>query len=260
MEKKIISEKRDKIGWIWLNRPHIRNAIDKETAIQMRETILSFYDAQDVNLLAISGKGGNFSSGAELKREEGVDGVRGSHEVRIRSVYQGVILAIRDCPKPVVALIEGYAAGFGCEVALTCDLRLASKNAKFSEIFVSLSLVPDGGGSYNLPKIVGLGRALELMLTGRFITAEEGYSIGLVNAVYNEEVFYPSAERFLKELADKPLFALQRIKRAVYSSLEESFIESLVREARFQEECLLSEDFKVRLKEFFEKKKGGRNA
>jgi len=255
MEEKVILEKRERIGWLWINRPSIRNAIDKETAIKMREGILSFYDDRDVSVVAIGGKGGHFSSGAELKKEDGVDGVSGSHEVRIRSIYQGIILAIRDCPKPVVALVQGYATGFGCDVALSCDLRLASKSAKFSEIFVSISLVPDGGGSYNLPRIVGLGRALELMFTGRFVTADEAFSIGLVNAVYDDEIFIQSAEEFLKEIANKSPFALERIKRAVYSSLEESFIESLIREARFQEQCIMNEDFKKKLREFFEKKK-----
>jgi len=255
MEEKVIFEKREKIGWVWINRPSIRNAIDKETAVKMREGILSFYDDKDVSVIAIGGKGGHFSSGAELKREDGVDGVTGSHEVRIRSIYQGIILAIRDCPKPVVALVQGYATGFGCDIALSCDLRLASRNAKFSEIFISLALVPDGGGSYNLPRIVGLGRALELMLTGRLVTAEEALSMGLVNAVYDDENFYQSAEEFLKEIASKSVYALERIKRAVYSSLEEKFIEALVREARFQEQCILNEDFKNKLREFFEKKK-----
>ncbi len=258
--EKVIFEKRDGIGWLWINRPDVRNAIDKETAIRMREIILSFHKDRDVRLLAISGKGDNFSSGAELKKEDGVDGVSGSHEVRIRSIYQGIILAIRDCPKPVVALVKGYAVGFGCDIALTCDLRLASRDAKFSEIFVSLSLVPDGGGSYNLPKIVGLGRALELMFTGRFVSADEALSMGLVNAVYDDEAFYSSTEKFLKEIAEKSLFALERIKRAVYSSIHENFIESLVREAKFQEECILNEDFKIKLREFFEKKKGGKGA
>ena len=255
MEEKVIFEKKEKIGWVWINRPSIRNAIDKETAVKMREGILSFYDDKDVSVIAIGGKGGHFSSGAELKREDGVDGVTGSHEVRIRSIYQGIILAIRDCPKPVVALVQGYATGFGCDIALSCDLRLASRNAKFSEIFISLALVPDGGGSYNLPRIVGLGRALELMLTGRLVTAEEALSMGLVNAVYDDENFYQSAEEFLKEIASKSVYALERIKRAVYSSLEEKFIEALVREARFQEQCILNEDFKNKLREFFEKKK-----
>lgn len=258
MEGKVIKEKRGKTGWIWINRPSLRNAIDKETAVEMRRGILSFSEDEDVRVIAIAGKGGNFSSGAELKMEGGVDGVEGSHETRIRSIYQGIILAIRDSPKPVVAVVEGYAVGFGCDIALSCDLRIASRSAKFSEIFVQVALVPDGGGSYNLPRIIGLGRAMELMLTGRMVEAEEARRIGLVNEVYDEENFLDKAEEFLEGIAKHPPSVLTRIKRAVYSSLEDSFFESLVREARFQAECLESAEFREKVREFFEKKRRGK--
>lgn len=242
-------------AWVWINRPHVRNAIDEGTAIELRREILALSSDNGIRVLIISGKGGHFSAGAELKKDEGVDGVKGSMETRIRTVYQGIILAIRECPKPVIAAVQGYAVGFGCDLALSCDLRVAGENAKFSEIFVNVALVPDGGGSYSLPRIVGLTRALELLFTGRIIDSEEALRIGLVNKVVSDANFIDEVNEFASRIEDKSPFSLERIKKAVYSSYEGDFYEALVREARMQAECLKTEDFKEGLRAFFEKRK-----
>lgn len=245
----------DRKAWIWINRPEVRNAIDENTAIQMRKEIVALSSDKSLRVLILSGRGGHFCAGAELKRNQGVNGIKHSMETRIRTIYQGIILAIRECPKPVISAVQGYAVGFGCDIALSCDLRIAGRSARFSEIFVNVALVPDGGGSYSLPKIVGLTRALELLFTGRMVSADEAERIGLVNALVSDEHFVEEVNEFVSQIEEKSPLSLERIKRAVYSSYEGSFYDALVREARMQAECLKTEDFKEGLRAFFERRK-----
>ncbi len=135
-------------------------------------------------VVVLTGAGGAFSSGLDLRvaAEEGMDPA--TIEGRMRTHFHGLIRAVRACPLPTVAVVDGPAAGFGCDLALACDLRLVSDRARFGEIFVKRGLMPDGGGTWMLPRLIGLGRALELMLTGELVDAAEAHRIGLANRVY----------------------------------------------------------------------------
>jgi 2-(1,2-epoxy-1,2-dihydrophenyl)acetyl-CoA isomerase len=154
----------------------------------------------------------------------------------------------------VIAAVDGMAAGLGCDLALACDLRLISDRAQFAELFIRVGLVPDGGGTWTLPRLIGVGRALELMWTGRAVDADESLRIGLANAIVAHESFMDDVQRYATSLAAQAPLALSRIKRAVYADLDGTFEESLRREAVCQREIFASEDGWEGFRAFAEKR------
>jgi enoyl-CoA hydratase/carnithine racemase len=193
----------------------------------------------------IAGAGGAFCSGLDLK-DAVKRGLTPGPELRkqMSESFHGVIRALRNCGVPTIAAVDGAAVGFGCDLALACDLRIVSDRATFGEVFIKRGLMPDGGSTFLLPRIVGLGRALELFFTGDVIDAQEAHRIGLANRVY------PSAEleQRVSDLADRfaagPPLAYEALKDAVYDNLDESSLSrALDREADGQMRLLGSKDF-----------------
>ena len=229
---------RDGVRWIELDRPASRNGLTPEVIAAIRDAVA---DAAAVRVIAIGGRGGSFCSGLDLKDAMGRMGA--SAESDMRDAFQGAIRAIVESPRPTIALVDGAAAGFGCDLALACDVRLLSARARFGEIFVHRGLMPDGGGTYHLPRIVGLGRALDLFYTGAMVEAEEAYRIGLGTRLWPVERFADDAAAYVGAIAKGPPMALRLIKRAVYAALEGDVGAALDREATGQLECLRSRDF-----------------
>ena len=192
-----------KVRWITLNRPETRNALT--TALnQAVITAIQGAEAAGARVVVLSGAGGAFSSGLDLRvaAEEGMD--PSTIEGRMRSYFHGLIRAVRSCPLPTVAVVDGAAAGFGCDLALAADLRLCSDRARFGEVFVKRGLMPDGGGTWTLPRLVGLGRAMEMMLTGELVDAAEAHRIGLVNRVFPAAELEPAAWAFARGARPRP--------------------------------------------------------
>ena len=160
MDSKLLVEVRDQVQWLTLNRPERRNALDRETMSAMKEALVKAGNNPTVRVIVLAGAGGAFSAGADLKANAEVRG----QEDLIEQYYNPVIRAIRHADKPVIAALDGVAAGYGCSLALACDIRLVSQRAKLSLIFVKVGLGLDGGASYFLPRLAGL-RAYELGLT-----------------------------------------------------------------------------------------------
>ena len=173
--------------------------------------------ATGARVVVLAGTGGSFCSGLDLKwaAAEGMDA--STVQSRMRSHFHGLIRALRDCPVPTVAVLDGVAAGFGCDLALACDLRLCSDRARFGEIFVKRGLMPDGGGTWALPRLVGLGRALEMCLTGDMVDAAEAKAIGLANRVFPAAQLEAAALDFLRSLAAGPPLVHRAVKAAVYA-------------------------------------------
>ena len=162
--------------------------------------------------------------------------------------------AIRASSWPVIAAVDGYAAGIGCDFALTCDLRLITERARFAELFARVGLIPDGGGTYLLPRLVGLGRAMELMFTGRDVLAEEALQIGLANHVFAIENFAAEVQAYAAVLASQSPHALKRGKAAMLAALDSSYTESLDREATYQREIFAQPDGTEGFQAFIEKR------
>jgi 2-(1,2-epoxy-1,2-dihydrophenyl)acetyl-CoA isomerase len=245
--ERLLLEKFDAVTVITFNAPEVRNAIDYDMMLVLREMIEAC-GSDGTRCIVITGAPGEegaqpaFCSGLNIKRAM-ADGMTPNDTFRgLTESFHPAMKAIRTAPMPVIAAVDGYAAGFGCDIALSCDLRLVTERARFSEMFIRMGLIPDGGGTYLLPRLIGLGMALELMFTGRDVTAEEAHRIGLANHIIRHEVFMDEVLQFAAMLGEKSPNALRRGKAAMLAALESSYSDALLREAENQRDILTSED------------------
>jgi len=249
MASKLLVETRDQVQWVTLNRPERRNALDRETMALLKEAIVKGGHNPAVRVLVLAGAGGAFSAGADLKANAEVRG----QEDLIEAYYNPVIRAIRHAEKPVIAAVDGAATGYGCSLALACDIRLASERARLSLIFVKVGLGLDGGASYFLPRLVGL-RAYELGLTGEMVEASEAERIGLVNRLYPVEGFAERVQSYAVRLAAQAPIAMQKIKQSIDRALGAGLDEVLEAERFHQQEIFRTEDFNEGVAAFLEKR------
>jgi 2-(1,2-epoxy-1,2-dihydrophenyl)acetyl-CoA isomerase len=255
MTDKLLLSRDGAVTTIAFNRPALRNAVDAETMVALREAILACGEDGTTRVIVLGGAGGAFCSGADLSVLAQADATPESAWRILSEVYHPVLRAIHDSRWPVIAAVDGAAAGLGCDIALACDIRLASARAQFAELFIRVGLIPDGGGTWSLPRIVGLGRALELIYSGAAVPAEEARAIGLANHVFPTEQFDAEVAAYAGRLAAQAPLALTRIRRAVRAAQESTFEEALDREAALQREILLSEDGFEGFRAFLEKRR-----
>jgi len=249
MTSKLVVETRDQVQWITVNRPERRNALDRETMAALREAVVKGGHNPTVRVLVLSGAGGAFSAGADLKANAEVRG----EEDLIEAYYNPVIRAIRRAKKPVIAAVDGVATGYGCSLALACDIRLASERARLSLIFVKVGLGLDGGASYFLPRLCGL-RAYELGLTGDMVEAAEAERIGLVNHVYPVEGFAERVQDYARRLAAQAPLAMAKIKESIDRALDTGLDEALEAERFHQQDIFRTEDFTEGVQAFLQKR------
>ncbi len=254
MSRSVLVEQKEKVCWLTLNRPEVRNAVDAETMVRLREEI-ERAEENGTRVVVIAGAGQAFSSGADIKAAlaENIS-PDDAYQIMLET-YTPTLLRIWNSPLPVIAAIDGVAAGIGLNLALACDIRLASLRATFSEIFVRVGLIPDGGGTFTLPRLVGMGKALELAFTGDTIDAAKALDIGLVNRVFPVENFENDVLNFANRLAEQAPLALAGMKRAFHLAQHLSFEEALKAEARFQKEIFQSEGGFEGFRAFLEKRK-----
>lgn len=229
----LLIERVGRVTVLTLNKPEVRNALDAELPKQLREALLTA--AEDgARCVVLTGAGGAFSSGADIKKAMS-DGwsLEAARAILVES-YHPALKAIRETPFPVIAAVDGYAAGIGCDFALTCDLRLVSERGRFAELFAKVGLIPDGGGTYLLPRLIGLGRAMELMFTGRDVLADEAVQIGMANVKLPTEGFMEAVLEYAQTIAKKSPHALRGGKAAMLAALESSYSDALAREAETQ--------------------------
>jgi 2-(1,2-epoxy-1,2-dihydrophenyl)acetyl-CoA isomerase len=242
----ILVDTRDGVATIVLNRPDSFNAL---TGALTDEVCLALAEARTderVGAVVITGAGRAFCSGQDLKsiQEEGSgtdigDFVR-SH---LRLHFNRMILDIRKLPKPVVAAVNGVAAGAGMSLALACDLRIGTARSSFMQAFQRVGLVPDSGSTYLLPALVGASRALDLAWTARRVGAEEALAMGLLNRVVPEEALADEAQELAATLARGPALATSMTKEAIYGAAERGLAAALDLEADLQAQCIATEDF-----------------
>lgn len=249
MSAKLLVETRDRVQWLTLNRPERRNALDREIMADLRDAIVCGGNDPAIRVLVLGGAAGAFSAGADLKANAEVHG----HEDLIERFYNPVIRAIRHAKKPVIAAIDGVAAGYGCSLTLACDIRLASERARLSLIFVKVGLGLDGGASYFLPRLVGL-RAYEIGLSGDMIEAAEAERIGLVNHVYPVEDFEGRVQAYATRLAGQAPIAMAKIKESIDRALDAGLDEVLENERFHQQDIFRTEDFAEGVASFLEKR------
>lgn len=254
MTDTLLTSHHDGVTTFAINRPAVRNAVDAPTMIALREGIEAC-ETDGTRVIVLTGAGGSFSSGTDISVAL-QPGVTPDAAYRtLTDAYAPTLLAIKASSWPVIAAVDGMAAGLGCDIALACDLRLVSERGAFAELFIRVGLVPDGGGTWSLPRIVGLGRALELMWSGRTVEADEALAIGLANARFPTATFGENVQQYAARIAQQAPLALTRGKRAMLEGLESSFAAALQREAAYQREIFASADGWEGFRAFAEKRK-----
>jgi 2-(1,2-epoxy-1,2-dihydrophenyl)acetyl-CoA isomerase len=243
MESVLLVEREGPVATLTMNRPATRNALDPELLVALGAALREVTADPSVRAVVLTGAGDAFCSGADLKGALADLDTGADLGPRITQ-FHALIRAIVEATQPFIAAISGAAVGFGADLALACDLRVLAKDGYLQEKFVAIGLMPDGGGSFWLPRLVGLGRALEFLLLGTRIDADLALSLGLANRVVESTQAVAEANRLAHALAAGPPLALAAIKSAVRSGASGSIDEALEREKRGQTALLKSRDFR----------------
>jgi enoyl-CoA hydratase len=247
----VLYEKKDPIAYVTLNRPKVLNALNKKTWADLRTAFEAARDDAAVRGVILTGAGDNFIAGADISELANVSAVEAEES---SSFGQEVLNHIENLGKPVIAAVNGFALGGGCETAMACTIRVAAENAKFGQPEVKLGLLPGGGGTQRLPRLIGKGRALQLILSGETINATEAHRIGLVNEVVPAADLIPRAEAILKQIFANAPIAVKFSLEAVNKGLETSQAEGLSLEASFFGLCAATEDKKEGTQAFLQKR------
>ncbi|HMB28973.1 MAG TPA: enoyl-CoA hydratase-related protein [Blastocatellia bacterium] len=250
--KNVMYEKKGAIAYVTLNRPKVLNALNQQTWEDLRAAFEDAREDAEVRGVILTGAGDKaFIAGADIGELANVTAV----EAQKSSSYgQEVLDFIEDLGKPVVAAVNGFALGGGCETAMACTIRVASENAKFGQPEVKLGVIPGGGGTQRLPRLVGKGRALQLILSGEMIGAQEAYRIGLANEVVPAADLITRAEAILKQIFANAPIAVKFSLEAVNKGLEASQAEGLSLEAALFGLCAGTEDKKEGTQAFLQKR------
>ncbi|USG65648.1 enoyl-CoA hydratase-related protein [Brevibacillus ruminantium] len=251
MYETILYEVTEGVAVITLNRPEKFNAFTEQMNKEITAALKQAQKDADVRCILLTGAGRAFNAGQDLGDVQGGGVDFGGF---LRNRYNPMILQFRKTEKPIIAAVNGVAAGAGMSLALACDIRLASEKASFVNAFVNIGLVPDSGGCYFLPRIVGIGKALELAMTGEKLSAEEALKLGLVNQVYPADSFQEEALAYARKLAVLPTRAIGLIKRTMYKGLEMDLEETLEYETYAQEAAGSTEDHREGVAAFLEKR------
>jgi len=248
----LLYEKKGPIAYVTLNRPKVLNALNQATWDDLRT---AFEDARDdaaVRGVILTGAGDKaFIAGADISELAHVTAVEAQES---SSFGQAVLDLIENLGKPVIAAVNGFALGGGCETAMACTIRVASENARLGQPEVKLGLIPGSGGTQRLPRLVGKGRALQLILSGETISAQEAYRIGLVNEVVPAADLITRAEAILKQIFSNAPLAVKFSLEAVNKGLETSQAEGLALEASFFGLCAGTEDKNEGTQAFLQKR------
>ena len=239
---------------ITFNRPERRNSVDTETVALLREAIERSAE-DETKVIILSGAGDAFCAGADLQATGEHDIKRIDVTAALRSHTNPTILAMRRLPKPIIARVHGPAVGVGCNYALASDILIASEQAKFGQVFIKIGLMPDGGSTYTLPRIVGYAKAFELMATGDIVSAGEALAIGLVNRVVPVAELDNTVNQMAARLAAAPSIALAKIKQGLVHAENSDLASALEFEAVNQAACFQSEDFLEGVNAFLERRK-----
>lgn len=245
-------EKKGPIAYVTINRPKVLNALNTPTWTDLHTAFEDVKKDASVRGVILTGAGDKaFVAGADISELANVDAYDAEESSRFG---QGVLDLIENLGKPVIAAINGFALGGGCETAMACTIRIAVEHARFGQPEVKLGLLPGGGGTQRLPRLVGKGRALQLILTGETISAQEAYRIGLVNEVVPAADLIARAETILKQILANAPIALKFSLQAVNKGLETAQSEGLALEASYFGICAATEDKKEGTSAFLEKR------
>ncbi len=242
----------NRIATVTINRPDKLNALNAQCKDELKKLFADIKTNTDVDAVILTGSGEKaFIAGTDIGELTTLDAVSGK---AFAEGGQSIFDQIQHLGKPVIAAINGYALGGGCELALACHIRIASENAKFGQPEVNLGIIPGYGGTQRLARLIGVGKATEMILTGNQITAQEALNIGLVNNVVSQAELLPTAEAIAKTIVGKGQLAVRMSLKAINASMEMPLSEGLKVEASLFGECCNTQDAKEGVKAFLEKR------
>ncbi len=249
----ILFEIKNSVAFIKLNRPEKYNSFNQEMALAFQEKLDQCEKNISVRCVYITGTGKAFSAGQDLS--EVVDPNGPGMEKILSENYNPIIKKIRNLSKPVLAVVNGVAAGAGANIALCCDVVIASENALFIQAFSKIGLIPDSGGTYFLPRLIGFQKASALMMFGDKISAKEAERYGMIYKYFAEDALTSEAEKMALQLAELPTRALAFIKEALNKSFDQTLEQQLATEDLLQQKAAATNDFKEGVAAFIEKRK-----
>lgn len=252
----VLEERAGNILTLRLNRPARLNALNVQLCRELAEPLRRASEDESVRVVVLTGTGRAFCSGGDLAELRAAREQNALHELNeLLLAGKEIILAIASMPKPVVAAVNGPAAGAGMNLALACDVRIASEQAIFAQSFAHIGLYPDFGGTYFLPRLVGAARAAELFFTGETLTAAQAEELGIVSHVAAGKQFEAEVLKLATRLAEAPPLPVRAVKRALRGRELEELERVLDEENRNQAECFASEDAMEGFQAFFAKRK-----
>jgi len=254
MNKSILVKIENSVAFITLNRPEVFNSFNREMALLLQSILDECESNSEVRAIVLTGNGKAFCAGQDLKEVTTPELNPGFKKI-LEEHYNPIITRIRNINKPIIAAVNGVAAGAGANIALACDVVVASEKASFIQAFSKIGLVPDSGGTFFLPRLIGLQKATALMMLGDKVTAEEAEKLGMIFKVISSESFNKEVEKLAIKLANMPTKALGFIKELLNKSITNTLEQQLELEGKLQIESAQSEDYSEGVNAFMEKRK-----
>lgn len=248
----VLLETDNGVAYITLNRPDKLNSFNREMALLLQQLLDDCAADDTIRCICITGAGKGFCAGQDLAEVvdpngPGMQKILGEH-------YNPIISRLRSIAKPIVAAVNGVAAGAGANLALACDIVVASESASFIQAFSKIGLIPDSGGTFHLPKLVGFQRASALMMLGDKVPAAEALQMGMLYKTFSVDTFDAESKKLAKQLAQMPTKALGYIKQALNASLTADLQQQLATEDKLQQQAAATNDFKEGVASFLEKR------
>jgi 2-(1,2-epoxy-1,2-dihydrophenyl)acetyl-CoA isomerase len=249
----VLFEKQNGVAYITLNRPDKYNSYNREMALELQRLLDECATDDEVRCIYLTGAGKGFCSGQDLS--EAINPTPEAFEKMVREHYNATVLRIRNIEKPVIAAVNGVAAGAGANIALACDIVLAHEGASFIQAFSKIGLIPDSGGTYFLPRLVGMQRAAALMMTGEKVGAADAVSMGMIYRSYSDADFATESRKMAENLAQMPTKGIGLTKRLLNQSYSNDLEKQLDQEKQVQMQAGATADFVEGVMSFLEKRK-----
>ena len=250
----ILFEIKNGVAVITLNRPDKFNSFNREMALLLQTKLDECASLHEIRCVYITGAGKAFCAGQDISELVGDD------KIEIKQIlsehYNPIVKRIRNLPKPVIAAVNGVAAGAGANMALCCDIVVAAESAAFIQAFSKIGLIPDSGGTFTLPRLIGWQKASALMMTGDKISAQAAESMGMIYAVYNNSSFEEESKKLAHTMAQMPTKGLAYTKHALNHSFTNSWEQQLLLEDEYQQKAALTDDYNEGINAFLEKRVG----
>ena len=254
MEKSILTQIEGKVAYIKFNRPKKFNSFNREMALLFQDELKACAENKAVRAVVLTGEGKAFCAGQDLQEVTDPELNPGFKKI-LEEHYNPIVALIRSLPKPVIAAVNGVAAGAGANLALACDMVVANEKASFIQAFSKIGLIPDSGGTFFLPRLIGFQRAIGLAMLGDKVDAIEAERMGMIYTYFSSETFEDEVQKLATKLANMPTQALANIKTAFNQSMQNTLEEQLALESKLQIASAQTQDYQEGVSAFIEKRK-----